>query len=118
MSRCLYIVGEETLIRATSENKGYILSIEFAWDPHKAESNERWHRVSFHEAATVFGDPLSTTVPDPDHSLEEDRYIIVGTSYRGRMLMVAHTEEGDHIRIISARELTRRERRQYEEGHP
>jgi hypothetical protein len=91
--------------------------MEFAWDPDKAESNLRRHRVSFHEAATVFGDPLSTTVPDPDHSLEEERYIIVGTSHRGRTLMVAHTEQGDHICIISARELTPRERRQYEEGN-
>jgi uncharacterized DUF497 family protein len=91
--------------------------MEFAWDPNKAESNLRRHVVSFHEAATVFGDPLSTTVPDPDHSLEEERYIIVGTSHRGRISMVAHTEQGDHIRIISARELTRSERRQYEAGH-
>ncbi len=73
--------------------------------------------MPFTEAATVFVDPLSTTVPDPDHSIEEERYIIVGTSHRGRLLMVAHTEQGDRIRIISARELTRRERRQYEEGN-
>lgn len=91
--------------------------MEFVWEPNKAQSNVQRHGVSFHEAATVFGDPLSTTVPDPDHSLEEDRYIIVGTSHRGRVLMVAHTEQGDYIRIISARELTRRERRQYEEEH-
>jgi uncharacterized DUF497 family protein len=108
---------QRDLIRATPKNKGYILPIEFAWDPNKAESNLQRHGISFHEAVTVFGDPLSTTVPDPDHSLEEDRYIIVGTSHRGRILMVAHTEQGDHIRIISARELTRRERRQYEEGY-
>jgi uncharacterized DUF497 family protein len=117
VSRCLYVLGKETLIRATPKHKGYILPIEFAWDPDKAESNLRRHGVSFHEAATVFGDPLSTTVPDPDHSLEEERYIIVGMSHRGRMLMVAHTEQGDYIRIISARELTRRERRQYEAGN-
>jgi uncharacterized DUF497 family protein len=116
VSRCSYVLGKGTLIRATPQNKSYILPIEFAWDPNKAEINLRWHGVSFHEAATVLGDPLSTTVPDPDHSLEEDRYIIVGTSNHGRVLMVAHTEQGDHIRIISARELTRRERRQYEEG--
>jgi len=89
--------------------------MEFIWDPNKAESNVRRHGVSFHEAATVFGDPLSTTVPDPDHSIEEERYIIIGTSHRGRLLIVAHAEQGNRIRIISARELTRRERRQYEE---
>jgi uncharacterized DUF497 family protein len=90
--------------------------MEFDWDPNKATSNLRRHNVSFGEAATVFSDPLSTTVPDPDHSLAEDRFIPVGLSHRGRLLMVAHTERGDRIRIISARELTRTERVQYEEG--
>ena len=90
--------------------------MEFDWDPNKAASNLRRHHVSFGEAATVFSDPLSTTVPDPDHSLDEDRSITVGLSHRGRLLMVAHTERGDRIRIISARELTRTERAQYEEG--
>jgi uncharacterized protein len=90
--------------------------MEFDWDPNKAASNLRRHNVSFGEAATVFSDPLSTTVPDPDHSLDEDRAITVGLSHRGRLLMVAHTERGDRIRIISARELTRTERAQYEEG--
>jgi uncharacterized DUF497 family protein len=90
--------------------------MEFDWDPRKAASNLRRHNVSFGEAATVFSDPLSTTVPDPDHSLNEDRSITVGLSHRGRLLMVAHTECGDRLRIISARELTRTERAQYEEG--
>ena len=90
--------------------------MEFDWDPNKAASNLRRHNVSFGEAATVFSDPLSTTVPDPDHSLNEDRSITVGLSHRGRLLMVAHTERRDRIRIISARELTRAERAQYEEG--
>ena len=90
--------------------------MEFDWDPNKAASNLRRHNVSFGEAATVFSDPLSTTVPDRDHSLDEDRAITVGLSHRGRLLMVAHTERGDRIRIISARELTRTERAQYEEG--
>ena len=90
--------------------------MEFDWDPNKAASNLRRHNVSFGEAATVFSDPLSTTVPDPDHSLDEDRAITVGLSQRGRLLMVAHTERRDRIRIISARELTRAERAQYEEG--
>lgn len=73
------------------------------------------HGVSFREAATVLGDPLGATVSDPDHSSAEDRYITVGSSNRGRLLLVAHTERGDRIRIISARELTRAERKAYEE---
>ena len=90
--------------------------MEFDWDPNKATSNLRRHNVSFGEAATVFSDPLSTTVPDPDHSLDEDRSITVGLSHRGRLLIVAHTARSNRIRIISARELTRTERAQYEEG--
>ncbi len=87
----------------------------FEWDPEKETQNRRKHRVSFHEADTVFGDPLSTTFPDPDHSYEEERYITIGVSQRDRILVVAHMEEGDTIRIISARPATRRERRFYEE---
>ncbi len=89
--------------------------MEFEWDPKKATKNLRKHRVSFNEAATVFGDRLGTTVPDPDHSLAEDRYITVGMSGHRRLVMVAHTERGERIRIISARELTRAERDAYEE---
>ena len=91
--------------------------MDFSWDPDKATSNLRRHDVSFHEAATVFGDSLSMTMPDPDHSLEENRHIIVGHSDRHRLLMVAHVGQNDHIRIISARELTRRERIRYEQGN-
>ncbi len=89
--------------------------MEFEWDRRKAADNLRKHRVSFHEAATVFGDYLGTTAADPDHSADERRYITVGLSNLGRMLMVAHAERGDRIRIISARTLTRSERRTYEE---
>lgn len=89
--------------------------MEFEWDPQKATKNLRKHEVSFTEAATVFDDPLSITVADPDHSAEEDRLIIVGQSYRRRLLIVSFAERGDRIRIISARELTRVERRAYEE---
>jgi hypothetical protein len=89
--------------------------MEFEWDPKKAALNLKQHGVSFQEATTVFGDPLSITAPDPDHSSEENRCIIVGQSHRGRLLIVSHTERGDRIRIISARELTRKERRAYEE---
>jgi uncharacterized protein len=66
--------------------------MEFEWDPKKAALNLERHGVSFQEAATVFGDPLSINVPDPDHSFEEDRYIIIGRSHRGRLLAISHTE--------------------------
>ena len=89
--------------------------MEFEWDPKKAAKNFRKHGISFDEAATVFGDSLGTTVADPDHSAGEDRYITVGMSDRRRLVMVAHTERGERIRIISARELTRAERKDYEE---
>jgi uncharacterized DUF497 family protein len=89
--------------------------MEFEWDPQKAAKNLRKHKVTFNEAATVFDDPLSVTVTDPDHSAEEDRFIIVGQSYRRRLLIVSFAERGDRIRIISARELTPAERRAYEE---
>jgi hypothetical protein len=88
--------------------------IEFEWDPSKARTNLRKHRVAFREAATVLRDSLAITVLDPDHSQEEDRYITIGVSVRGRILMVAHTDRGDRTRIISARELTRAEREAYE----
>ncbi len=102
-----------------NEEKGcYVLSVEFEWDPKKAAKNLRKHGVSFNEAATVFADSLGTTVPDPDHSLAEDRYITVGMSGRRRLVIVAHTERGERIRIINARELTRAERKAYEEETP
>jgi hypothetical protein len=88
--------------------------MNFEWDPRKAEVNLRKHGISFTEAGTVFGDELATTVPDPDHSDEEDRFITIGWSNRGRLLMISHTDRGDRIRIISARELTPRERKDYE----
>ncbi|BAY63236.1 hypothetical protein NIES22_33220 [Calothrix brevissima NIES-22] len=71
----------------------------------------------FQEAATVFGDPLSATFPDPDHSIRESRYVTIGLSWFSRLLIVAHTDRGDRIRIISAREATRQERGFYEEGN-
>jgi len=92
------------------------VGLTFEWDARKATKNLRRHRVSFEEAVTVFGDPLSATFPDPDHSDEEDRLIIIGLSNRQRLLMVSHTEQGDQIRIISARKLTPFERKQYEEA--
>lgn len=90
--------------------------MDFEWDPNKATLNLEKHGVSFQEAATVFDDPLSVAVPDPDHSLEEQRFIIVGSSHRGRGLIVAYTERDDRVRIITARELTPNERKAYEQG--
>ncbi|MBW1677402.1 MAG: BrnT family toxin [Deltaproteobacteria bacterium] len=89
--------------------------IQFEWDPAKAKMNLRKHGVAFREAATVLRDPLGITIFDPDHSDEEDRFITFGFSAAGRLLMVAHTERGERIRIISARGLTRAEREAYEQ---
>ena len=89
-------------------------SVNFEWDPAKARQNHRKHRVSFQEAATVFGDPLAATYSDPDHSMSEQRFLTVGMSGVGRVLIVAHADRGESIRIISARKTTRREREHYE----
>jgi len=90
--------------------------MKFEWDSQKANSNLKKHRVSFQEAASVLGDVLSITYHDPDHSAREHRFITLGISRFGRVLMVAHTDRGDNVRIISARKTTRQERRYYEEG--
>ncbi len=90
--------------------------MEFQWDPRKDRSNRRKHAVSFREAATVFEDPLSATFPDPDHSLQEERFLTIGMSRVGRILVIAHTEYEEEIRIISARPATPTERNFYEEG--
>ncbi|MBI5053453.1 MAG: BrnT family toxin [Chloroflexi bacterium] len=89
--------------------------MEFEWDPKKAKQNLKKHKTSFDEASTVFNDDLSVTFPDPDHSEEEERLIIIGVSKQKRLLIVAHIEREERIRIISARELTRTERKEYEE---
>ena len=88
--------------------------MKFSWDPKKAASNLRKHGVSFEEASTVFRDTLSATALDPDHSIEEHRFITFGNSKKNRLLVIAHTEEDDKIRIISARLMTKQERRIYE----
>ncbi len=90
------------------------MGLEFEWDPAKAEANQKKHGVSFEEASTVFGDPLARLVDDPEHSEEEPRYVLLGRSTAGRMLTVMHTDRGQVIRLISAREMTPRERDQYE----
>ena len=90
--------------------------VEFEWDARKADENLKKHGVAFVEAATVFDDPLSITVPDPDHSEMENRFIIVGYSNRLRPIVVSHTDRQGRVRIISARQLTTVERRDYEEA--
>jgi len=93
------------------------MGLLFEWDPDKGAANQKKHRVSFDEATTVFADPLSVTTFDPLHSDDEDRYVIIGLSSVGRVLVVSFTDRDDRIRVISARIATRRERRQYEEGN-
>ena len=92
------------------------MSVIVEWDPNKATLNQKKHGVSFEEAATVFRDTLSATGPDPDHSVGEERCVTFGVSTSGRLLVVAHTERGDTIRIISARPAKPGERKIYEEG--
>ena len=92
------------------------MGLTFTWDPDKAASNLAKHRVSFEEAATTFADPLSITIPDPDHSNREERFVLIGESHRGRLLVVSHTESEDNIRIISARLATKPERQDYEQA--
>jgi hypothetical protein len=87
----------------------------FEWDPVKAEENEQKHEVTFLEASEVFDDDHSSTVRDPDHSVDEERYLIFGISKQGKHLVVSYTERGDRIRLISARQMTSHERRAYEE---
>ena len=96
---------------------GVILrSVDYEWDQAKAASNLEKHGVGFEEAASVFGDPLYVDFFDPDHSGDEHRYLIIGQSTAGRLLIVSYTERDGIIRLISARELTSSERKVYEEG--
>jgi hypothetical protein len=91
------------------------VSFTFEWDPEKARQNEAKHGVSFPEASTVFGDPLSVTVPDPAHSVGEERFPTIGMSHQQRLLVVAHADRDDVTRLIHARLATRPERTAYEE---
>ena len=88
--------------------------VQFEWDPKKAKRNLKKHGVSFEEGVTVFYDPLSATFDDPDHSVGEHRYITIGLSSRDRLLVVAHAERGEILRIISARPATAHERKSHE----
>ena len=89
--------------------------MEFVWSVQKAATNFAKHGVSFEEAVTAFHDPLSRAIGDPDHSVDELRCLLIGLSARGRLLVVAHADLGERIRIVSARVGTRRERRTDEE---
>ncbi len=89
--------------------------LQFEWDPKKAASNLRKHHISFREAAMIFSDGLAQTYNDSAHSHGEQRYVTLGMSDQGRVLVVAHTMRGETVRIISARKATKRERKAYEE---
>ena len=92
------------------------MGLLFEWDETKSRANFRKHRISFGEASTVFGDALSVTIDDPQHSAGELRYVTLGYSAEHRLLVVVHMDRGDRVRIISARMATRNERETYEEG--
>ncbi len=89
--------------------------LNFVWDREKAAANLSKHGVDFEDALTAFDDPLSVTIPDPDHSQGEERFLLVGYSRAARLLVIAHLERGNEIRLINARPATRRERQKYEE---
>lgn len=91
--------------------------LTFEWDPAKALDNERKHGVSFDEAKTAFADASSLTIHDPEHSDPEERYVLLGMSAGGRLLVVVHVERGDNIRLISARTADRREAAKYTWSH-
>jgi len=88
----------------------------FEWDPDKAKKNLKIHGITFDEASTAFEDTLSLTIYDPLHSESEDRFVLIGSSHKNRLLVVVHTEQGDRVRIISARKAKKNERKQYEEN--
>jgi hypothetical protein len=88
--------------------------MEFEWDPEKAAANAKKHGVEFSEAMTVFGDPLEVTIADPDHSEGEQRFLSIGASTAGRLLVVAYTERAGRTRIINAREASAQEHKDYE----
>jgi uncharacterized DUF497 family protein len=92
------------------------MAIEFEWDAAKAKANLAKHRVSFDEATSAFYDALSVTMRDPDHSVSEERFLLIGMTVTRRVVVVAHTDRGQRIRIISARRASRRERASYEKA--
>ena len=108
--------GQPSWVLARSLKAAYDHTMEFEWDPDKADRNWHKHGVSFNEAASVFDDPLAMTYGDLDHSEDEDRFITFGYSANGRLLVVSHTDRDDGTRIISARQATRKERNSHENG--
>ena len=90
------------------------MALLFEWDSRKADRNFHIHDVSFDEACTAFQDPFSRTIDDPLHSEKENRFVLIGYSYRNKLLVVVHTDRGDRIRIISARSANRKEKREHE----
>ena len=91
------------------------MALQFEWDSKKAQSNKKNHGITFEEASTIFGDLLSITIADPTHSIGEDRFITIGRSINDKFIVVVHTDRDDIIRIISARKVTRNEKRQHEQ---
>ena len=88
--------------------------VEFEWEDEKADSNLTKHGVSFEEGATIFNDPEIATIFDPDHSEDEERYVSIGISIQGNLLVIVHTEREERIRLISCRKATNAERKVYE----
>lgn len=95
----------------------YHESMKFTWDPEKAKSNLKKHKISFDEAISVFHDPMAKIAEDPDHSVEEDRFLLIGHSSKANLLIVVHIykEDDEKIRIVSARKATKREKKDFEE---
>jgi len=92
-----------------------LAGMEFEWDPSKDLENRQKHGIGFDEAATAFGDPLSLTIADPSHSDDEPRFVLLGETFQGRLIVVVHTERGERIRLMSARMATGKERKAYEQ---
>ena len=110
------VMGRQTLTSAGfAQSKSYTTCVEYEWDPEKDRINYQKHGVSFAEASTIFLDPLHVTVLDDRHSIGEFRFRTIGYTANSRLVVVAHTDRGDRVRIITAREATSRERRQYEQ---
>jgi uncharacterized DUF497 family protein len=90
--------------------------VVYEWDASKATQNLKKHGVSFDEAASAFGDPFTLTIPDPHHSLDELRFVTIGMTAQQRLVTIVHTDRGDAVRLISARQASRKERHDYEEA--
>ncbi len=107
-------VNSSTILDKSSIESEWIM--EFKWDNHKALINMKKHKISFQEAATIFADPLAMTFDDPDHSVGEHRILTFGTTRVGKTVVISHTQTNNEVRLISARLMTKQERKMYEEG--